>query len=138
MLKEKQVIRTEKAPSPIGPYSQGILAENFIFVAGQAGTDPKTGRVPEDIAGQTRQTLNNIKSIVEAAGSSLENVVRVGVFLRDINDFTEMNKVYQTFFQQNPPARTTIQATLPGKFLVEIDAIAVKKSNVKEEGSVSF
>lgn len=119
-------MRTENAPKPTGPYSQGILAQSFVFVAGQVGTDPRTGGLPEGIAEQTRQTLNNVKSVLVAAGSSLENVVKVGVFLRDINDFAEMNKVYQTFFPQDHPARTTVQATLAGKYLVEIDAIALK------------
>ena len=122
----KQVIRSDKAPKPAGPYSQGILAEKFLFVAGQTGTDPKTGKLPEGVAAQTKQTLENIKAIVEAAGTSLDNVLRVGVYLRDINDFGEMNKVYQTFFTQNQPARSTIQAALVGQFLVEIDCVALK------------
>ena len=122
----KQVIRTDAAPKPGGPYSQGILAEKFLFVAGQVGTDPKTGKLVEGIAAQTKQVLENIKAIAEAAGTSLDNVVRVGVYLRDINDFGEMNKVYQTYFSQNQPARSTIQAALAGQFLVEIDCIALK------------
>src|SRR2546427_11767869 len=115
----KQVIKSDNAPKPAGPYSQGILAEKFLFVAGQTGTDPKTGKLPEGVAAQTRRTLESIKAIVEAAGTSLDNVLRVGVYLRDINDFGEMNKVYQTFFTQNQPARSTIQAILIGQFLVE-------------------
>lgn len=79
----------------------------------------------EGISEQTRQALTNVKSIIEAGGSSLENVVRVGVYLRDIKDFVKMNEVYQTFFPQNPPARTTIQAMLAANFLIEIDAIAL-------------
>ena len=122
----KQVIKSDNAPKPAGPYSQGILAEKFLFVAGQTGTDPKTGKLPDGVAAQTRQTLESIKAIVEAAGTSLDNVVRVGVYLRDINDFGEMNKVYQTFFTQNQPARSTIQAVLIGQFLVEIDCVALK------------
>jgi 2-iminobutanoate/2-iminopropanoate deaminase len=122
----KQVIRSDGAPKPAGPYSQGILAEKFLFVAGQTGTDPKTGKLPEGIAAQTKQTLENVKAVVEAAGTTLDNVVRVGVYLRDIGDFPEMNKVYQTFFTLNPPARSTIQAALVGQFLVEIDCIALK------------
>jgi 2-iminobutanoate/2-iminopropanoate deaminase len=122
----KQVIRSDAAPKPGGPYSQGILAEKFLFVAGQVGTDPKTGKLPEGIVAQTKQTLENVKAVEEAAGTTLDNVVRVGVYLRDIGDFAEMNKVYQTFFTQNPPARSTIQAALAGQFLVEIDCIALK------------
>jgi len=122
----KQVIWSDKAPKPSGPYSQGILAEKFLFVAGQTGTDPKTGKLPDGVAAQTKQTLENVKAIVEVAGTTLDNVLRVGVYLRDINDFGEMNKVYQTFFTQNPPARSTIQAALVGKFLVEIDCVVLK------------
>jgi 2-iminobutanoate/2-iminopropanoate deaminase len=122
----KQVIRSDNAPKPGGPYSQGILAEKFLFVAGQTGTDPKTGKPPEGIAAQTKQTLENVKSIVEAAGATLDNVVRVGVFLRDIQDFSAMNEVYKTYFTQNQPARTTIQSALVGQYLVEIDCIVLK------------
>ncbi len=122
----KQVIRSDNAPKPGGPYSQGILAEKFLFVAGQTGTDPKTGTLPEGVAAQTRQTLENVKAIVEAVGTTLENVVRAGVYLRDIQDFGAMNEVYKTYFTQNQPARTTIQAALVGKYLVEIDCIVLK------------
>ena len=122
----KRIVQTDNAPRPAGPYSQGVVAEGkFLFVAGQVGTDPKANKLPEGIAAQSKQTLNNIKSIVEAAGASLENVVRVGVYLRDINDFAEMNKVYGTFFGQNPPARSTIQATLTGQFLIEVDCVVL-------------
>jgi 2-iminobutanoate/2-iminopropanoate deaminase len=123
----KRVIRSEGAPKPGGPYSQGIAAEGkFVFVAGQVGRDPKTGELPEGIAAQTEQTLNNVRAILEAAGTSLDNVLRVGVYLRDIGDFAEMNKVYPTYFPNDPPARTTIQAMMAGEFLVEIDCIALK------------
>jgi 2-iminobutanoate/2-iminopropanoate deaminase len=122
----KQVIKSENAPKPGGPYSQGILAEKFLFVAGQTGTDPKTGQLPDGVAAQTKQTLENVKAIVEAAGASLDNVVRVGVYLRDIQDFGAMNEVYKTYFTQNQPARTTIQAGLVRQFLVEIDCIVLK------------
>jgi 2-iminobutanoate/2-iminopropanoate deaminase len=122
----KQVIRTDNAPKPGGPYSQGILAEKFLFVAGQVGTDPKTGKLADGVAAQTKQILENIKAIVEAAGTTLDNVLRVGVYLRDLNDFGEMNKVYQTYFPQNQPARSTIQAALVGQFQVEIDCVALK------------
>jgi len=122
----KQVIRSDNAPKPGGPYSQGILAEKFLFVAGQTGTDPKTGTLPEGVATQTKQTLENVKAIVEAAGATLDNVVRVGVYLRDIQDFGAMNEVYKSYFTQNQPARTTIQSALVGRYLVEIDCIALK------------
>lgn len=122
----KQIIRTDNAPRPGGPYSQGILAEKFLFVAGQVGTDPKTGKLPDGITAQTKQVLENLKGVVEAAGANLDNVVRVGVYLRDIQDFQPMNEVYKTYFSQNQPARTTIQAMLAGQFLVEIDCIVLK------------
>jgi|SRR5579872_7252261 len=123
----KQVIRSESAPKPGGPYSQGILAEKFLFVAGQVGTDPKSGKLSDGVSAQTKQCLENVKGIVEAAGATLDNVVRVGVFLRDIQDFGAMNEVYKTYFTQNQPARTTIQAALVGQFLVEIDCIVLKQ-----------
>lgn len=122
----KQVIKSDNAPKPGGPYSQGILAEKFLFVAGQVGTDPKTGKLPDGVSAQTKQALENVKAIVEAAGTTLDNVVRVGVYLRDISDFGEMNQVYVNYFSQSPPARSTIQAALVGQFLVEIDCVALK------------
>lgn len=119
----KQVVRSDKAPKPAGPYSPGIVAQGFLFVAGQTGLDPKTGKLPEGVSAQTKQTLENVKAIVEAAGATLDDVVRVGVYLRDINDFGTMNEVYKTYFTQNQPARSTIQAALVGQYLVEIDCI---------------
>lgn len=124
----KQVIRSENAPKPGGPYSQAVVAEGkFVFLAGQVGTEPKTKSLPEGIAKQTEQALNNIKAVLEAAGSKLEDVVRVGVYLSNIGDFAAMNKVYEQFFPQNPPARSTIEAKLAGEFLVEIDCVALKQ-----------
>ena len=126
MLRTKQTVQSDRAPKPAGPYSQGIVAEGFVFVAGQLGTDPKTGKTQEGIAEQTRQCLNNVKAVLEASGVTLDDVVRVGVYLKDIEDYEEMNNEYKTFFQQFPPARTTIQAILPRDCLVEIDAVAMK------------
>ncbi len=122
----KEIISTDKAPAAIGPYSQAVKAGNLLFVAGQIGMDPATGQLREGIEAQTRQALLNLKAILEAAGASLEQVVRVGVFLQDLKDFQAMNAVYAEFFPQSPPARTTVQvAALPRGALVEIDAIAV-------------
>ena len=127
----REAVATEKAPKAIGPYSQGIKAGDFVFTAGQAGVDPATGKLVEGgIAGQTRQVLRNIQSILEAAGSSLDRVVKCGVFLQDMADFQAMNAVYAEFFppDKNPPARTTVQAAkLPLGALVEIDAVALLK-----------
>jgi 2-iminobutanoate/2-iminopropanoate deaminase len=127
----REAVATDKAPKAIGPYSQGIKAGDFVFTAGQAGVDPATGKLVEGgIAGQTRQVLKNIQAILEAAGASLDRVVKCGVFLADMADFQAMNAVYAEFFppDTNPPARTTVQAAkLPLGALVEIDAIALLK-----------
>lgn len=127
----RDVISTDKAPKAIGPYSQGIKAGDFVFTAGQAGVDPATGKLVEgNVAEQTRQVLKNIQAILEAAGTSLDRVVKVGVFLQDMADFQAMNAVYAEFFppDKNPPARTTVQAArLPLGALVEIDAVALIK-----------
>ena len=127
----REAVATDKAPKAIGPYSQGIKAGDFVFTAGQAGVDPATGKLVEGgIAEQTRQVLKNIQAILEAAGASLDRVVKCGVFLADMTDFQAMNSVYAEFFppDKNPPARTTVQAAkLPLGALVEIDAIALLK-----------
>jgi len=124
----RRPIQTPNAPSPIGPYSQGVaVSGTFLFVSGQTPKDPKTGVMPPDVRGQTAQCLKNIQAIVEAAGASLADVVRVGAFLKDLADFKDFNEVYQTFFAAPYPARTTVQATPPG-CLVELDAIVRIKS----------
>jgi 2-iminobutanoate/2-iminopropanoate deaminase len=123
---EKQFVKTSNAPQPAGPYSQGIRVGSFFFVSGQGPTDPKTGQFAgSDIETQTRQTLNNVKSILEAGGLSIRDVVKVTVLLKDSNDFKKMNEVYKAFFPENPPTRTTAEAKFvaPG-MLIEIDAIA--------------
>jgi len=120
----REVIRTLKGPQPRGPYSQAIVADGFVFVAGQGPSNPSTNELElGDVGSETRRTLQNIQAILEAAGSSLGDVVRVGVFLADIRDFDAMNAVYREFFSQDPPARTTVGAQLP-KIKVEIDCIA--------------
>jgi 2-iminobutanoate/2-iminopropanoate deaminase len=124
----RRTILTPNAPSPIGPYSQGVAASgSFLFVSGQTPKDPKTGTMPADIKGQTAQCLKNIQSIVEAAGASLADVVRVGAFLKDLADFGAFNEVYATLFSKPYPARTTVQAAPPG-CLVEMDAIVLLKT----------
>lgn len=123
---EKKQIITANAPSPAGPYSQGIAVDRFVFVAGQRPADPKTGEIAEGIAAQTRQVIENLASVLEAAGSSLEDVVRSTVYLSDIKYFAEMNAVYGKLMPKPYPARTTIGTQLRG-ILVEIDVIAIKK-----------
>ena len=114
-------------PKPVGPYSAGMGFERFIFVSGQGATDPATGKLAgEDVERQTEQCLKNVQSILEAAGSSLQHVLRCGVFLLDMREFQKMNGIYARMFGDHRPARTTVQvAGLPGDgLLVEIDAIA--------------
>ena len=123
----KHVISAD-APKPIGPYSQAIVENGFIFLAGQGCMNPATGKMEMgDVKKETRQTFENIKAILEAAGSSLDKVVKCNVYLKDINDFAAMNEVYKTYFNAPYPARTTIQAgALPGGIAVEIECIARK------------
>ncbi len=123
----REVISTEKGPKAIGPYSQAIKANGFIFISGQIAFDPATGKPIEgDTAKQTQRALENLKAILEAAGSSLDRVVKVGVFLKDMNDFSAMNEVYARYFPANPPARSTVEVSrLPRDFRVEIDLIAL-------------
>jgi 2-iminobutanoate/2-iminopropanoate deaminase len=120
----RKAIHPAAAPRPRGPYSPAIVADGFVFVAGQGPVNPKTNELElGDVRSETRRTLENIRIILSAAGSSLRDVVRVGVFLADMNDFAAMNEVYREFFAEAPPARTTVGAQLP-KIKVEIDCIA--------------
>lgn len=123
----KRIVRTDRAPAPIGPYSQAVIANGLVFLAGQGGVDPATGQVaPGGVAGQTRQTLESIKQILAAAGCTLEDVVSTNVYLTDMADFQAMNQVYGECFSQEPPARTTVAvAALPGGIAVEITCTAV-------------
>ncbi|PDY48097.1 RidA family protein [Bacillus pseudomycoides] len=119
------VISTQHAPGAIGPYSQAMKAGNFIFTSGQLPIDPKNGEMPETIENQTKQSLENVKAILEEAGSDLSKVVKTTVFLKDMNHFAQMNEVYRTYFTENCPARSAIQvARLPKDALVEIEVIA--------------
>jgi 2-iminobutanoate/2-iminopropanoate deaminase len=124
----RDIVKTDAAPQAIGPYSQAIKANGFVFVSGQTALDPRTGQmVGQDIKTQTRRVLDNIKAVLHAAGTSLDNVVRCSVFLKDMNDFGPMNEEYGSYFKEVPPARTTVQvAKLPRDALVEIDAIALQ------------
>ena len=122
----KQVIHTDKAPAAIGPYSQAIQIGQLLFTSGQVPIDPKTGAIVEGgIQEQARQSLNNIKAILNAAGTNMGAVVKTTVFLQDMNDFAAMNEVYAQFFQEPYPARSAVQVgRLPKDALVEIEAIA--------------
>lgn len=122
----KDVVLTDRGPKPIGPYSQAIRANGFLYVSGQVALDPKTGEfVGTDIRQQTERTLENIKGILEAAGSNMHHVVKTTVFLKDMNDFAAMNEAYAKYFSLAPPARSTVQvARLPKDALVEIEVIA--------------
>ncbi len=124
---DKKALFTDKAPRPIGPYSQAIKAGNFLFLAGQVSLDPATGELIEgDIAAQTRRTMENIMAVLENAGLGPENVVKATVYLVDMDDFAAMNEVYGTYFKETPPARAAIQvARLPKDAKVEIDMIAL-------------
>lgn len=120
------VLHTDKAPAAIGPYSQGIKAGNLVFTSGQLPLNPLTGELETDIRKATHQSLENVKNILESAGTSLGKVVKVVVFLRDMNDFAAMNEIYGTFFTTNPPARSAVQvARLPKDAIIEIEAIAL-------------
>ena len=121
----KKSVETRGAPAPIGPYSQGIVASgSCLFVAGQTAKDPVTGVVPEGVKAQAERCLENVKAIVEAAGATMADVVKVNVFLKDLANFAVLNDVYAKYFSPPFPARTTVGAALPGGPLeVEIDAI---------------
>lgn len=124
----RKAVLTVNAPKPIGPYSQAIVEGDFVFVAGQGPGNPQTGQLElGDVPSQTRRTFENLKAILEAAGSSLDKVVKCNVYLKDIADFQAVNEVYRTIFTEPYPARTTIQAgALPGGMSVEIECIARK------------
>ena len=122
----RDVVVTDRGPKPIGPYSQGIRANGFLYISGQVALDPKSGEVVgSDIRQQTERVIENIKGILEAAGANLHHVIKTTVFLKDMNDFPAMNEVYGRYFTSAPPARSTVQVSrLPKDTLVEIEVIA--------------
>ncbi len=119
----RETVMAEKGPKPAGPYSHAVVANGFVFISGQGPADPETGAMPDAFADQVRQTLRNVQIILEAAGSSLENVVKVNAYVTDLTRFSEFNQVYKEFFSHDFPARTTVAVSLLG-FLVEVDCIA--------------
>lgn len=123
----RQIVETEKAPRAIGPYSQAVIAGGFVFASGQIPLDPQTGEfVAGGVTEQTEQVLRNLSAVLEAAGSSLKQVVKTTVFLADMNDFAAMNEVYGRYFDEQPPARATVEAArLPKDARVEIEAVAL-------------
>jgi 2-iminobutanoate/2-iminopropanoate deaminase len=125
----RRTVMAEKGPQPAGPYSHAVVANGFVYVSGQGPVDPETATMPDGFADQVRQTLKNVQTILEAAGSSLEDVVKVNAYVTDLTRFAEFNEVYREFFRSDPPARTTVGAALLG-ILVEVDCIAT----VEEQG----
>lgn len=127
-MKRKTIIKTDKAPNPIGPYSQAVLVNDTLFISGQIAFDPATGNlITINIIQETSQVMHNLLNILEAAGMHFSNVVKTTIFLKDMNDFPHMNEVYEQFFEKDFPARETVQvAGLPRGVNVEISMIAVK------------
>lgn len=122
-----KTINTDKAPKAIGPYSQAVAVGNFIFCSGQIGINPKTGVLAEGIEEQTKQVLENLKNVIEAAGASLKNVVKTTIYLKNLADFEKVNKIYGEFFGDHRPARATVEvSSLPKGALVEIEAIVYR------------
>ncbi|MCL4439472.1 MAG: RidA family protein [Firmicutes bacterium] len=126
---DKVIIRTEKAPAAIGPYSQAVKAGNLMFISGQIPIDPATGSVVEgDIQAQTRQCIKNLQAICEAAGASLQDIIKTSVFIKDMNQFAKINETYAEFFNAEPPARACVEVScLPKNVLIEIEAVVMVK-----------
>ncbi|MBB6624383.1 RidA family protein [Clostridium gasigenes] len=122
---KREIISTNNAPQAIGPYSQGMRVGDFIFTSGQIPVNPATGELVMDIQKATRQSLENVKAVLEAAGASLDKVVKVSVFVKNMNDFALVNEIYAEYFKENPPARSCVEvARLPKDSVIEIEAIA--------------
>jgi len=122
-----KILETKDAPQPIGPYSQGIELDGFIFLSGQIGVKPETGEMDDNLVQQTRQVMNNISAMLKSAECSFSNVLKSTIYLKNISDFAEFNKLYSEYFKEDPPARTTVEvSSLPRNALIEIDIIAHK------------
>ena len=123
----KKVISTTNAPAAIGPYSQAIEANGFVFASGQIPVNPETGELPEGIEAQAEQVMKNVKNLLEAAGTSVDQVVKTGVFIKNMDDFATINGIYAKYFAKDCPARSCVEvARLPKDVLLEMEAIAVK------------
>ncbi len=123
----KKVIHTQKAPAAIGPYSQAIEVNGMIYTSGQLPVNPATGEMPKDVEEQTEQSLKNVFAILEEAGVDSSNVIKTTVFIKNMNDFPKINKVYETFFKESYPARSCVEvARLPKDALVEIEVVAIR------------
>lgn len=123
----KKIISTDKAPAAIGPYSQAIEANGFVFASGQIPVNPATGEIPDGIEAQARQAIGNLAALLEAAGTSVENTVKTSVFIKNMDDFAVVNEIYASYFKTDCPARSCVEvARLPKGVLIEIEAIAVK------------
>lgn len=122
-----KIIHTQAAPQPIGPYSQGVEINGFLFLSGQIGLNPETGELATGLVQQTLQIVKNIQAVLQSEGCSLPNVVKSTIYLKNMNDFAEFNKIYSEYFKEDPPARTTVEVSaLPRNALIEIDVIAHK------------
>jgi 2-iminobutanoate/2-iminopropanoate deaminase len=119
----RKTVTADRGPAPAGPYSHAVVANGFVFISGQGPVNPETGTMPDAFTDQVRQTFKNVQTILEAAGSSLDDVVKVNAYVTDLTRFAEFNDVYKEFFRDNPPARTTVATALLG-ILVEVDCIA--------------
>ena len=123
----KEIISTKKAPSAIGPYSQGMIVGDLVFTSGQIPLNPENGELVTEISKATVQVMENLSAVLEAAGSSLEKVIKTTIFLQDLNDFEKVNEIYGDYFKDNLPARSCVQvAKLPKGAIIEIEAIAIK------------
>lgn len=123
----KEIISTKKAPSSIGPYSQGMIVGDLVFTSGQIPLNPESGELVTEISKATVQVMANLSAVLEAAGSSLEKVIKTTIFLQDLNDFEKVNEIYGDYFKDNLPARSCVQvAKLPKGAIIEIEAIAIK------------
>lgn len=125
---DKIVIKTDKAPGALGPYSQAIKINGMVYTSGQLGINPETGEMPEDLTSQAHQVFKNLKAVLEAAGTSMDNVVKTMVFLSDMNNFVPVNEIYEQYFTNDYPARSAVEvARLPKDAKLEIEAIAYTK-----------